>query len=134
VVGDLSFTARRGLRRVPGGLVALSVPIILAAVALGVDFDAAGGEQGLATAVLGTILFLMAAPTTWIFAIDFIEAGRVTVVLIGLITSLPLWYLAGVRLAVASEHWGQFLLRYATLCVLVAVGTVGIIEVFGSLS
>jgi hypothetical protein len=133
VVRDLSFSTRGGLRRVPGGLAALSIPLILATIALSADFKAAGGERGVAVAVLGVILFLMAAPTTWIFAIDFIEAGRLTVVLVGLLTSLPLWYLLGVRLAISSTTWLEFARRYLTVCILVAFATLFVIEVFGSI-
>lgn len=133
VLRDLSFSTRGGLRRVPGGFVALSIPIVLAVIALGADFRAAGGERGVATAVLGVILFLMAAPTTWVFAIDFIEAGRVTVVLVGLLTSLPLWYLIGVRLAMASASWSEYVRRYVMVFIVVAFATLFVVEVFGSI-
>ena len=133
VVGDLSFRARGGLQRVPGGIAAWSFPLLMTVIALGVDFRAAGGEEGIASGVLAAVLFLMAAPTAWLFTIDFIEAGRLTVVLSSLITSLPLWFLLGSRLAATAPSWGHFVGRYLRVCVLTAVATVLVVYVVGSL-
>lgn len=86
------------------------------AVGLSVGFRGTTDASDLATAILGAILFLVAAPTSWVFAIEFIEASRLTVITVGALTSLPLWFLLGVRLAMRSDNWPTFLKRYAIFC------------------
>jgi hypothetical protein len=61
-------------------------------------------------------MFLVAAPTAWILAIDFIEAERFTILLFGAATSLPLWAIAGGLLASLSTTWRQWIVRYLALC------------------
>ncbi len=114
---DLSFRPRSGLRRVPAGIAALSFPTLLVAAALGVDFRAVGDGSDIATAVLATVLFVIAAPTAWIFSIDFIEADRFTAVFVSVITSFPLWYLLGAKLAQAASHWLEWIGAYLKICV-----------------
>ena len=113
---DITFTPRSGVNRRGGGIGALVYPLALMALGLSVGFRGSGDVTGLVTAVLGAILFLVAAPTTWVFAIDFIEASRLTVVSLGAITSLPLWYLGGSRLALRAENWLTWLKRYVIFC------------------
>jgi hypothetical protein len=115
---DLVFRPRSGLRRVPAGIAGLSFPTALVVAALGVDFRAVGDGSDIATAVLATLLFVIAAPTAWIFAIDFIEAGRFTVVFASIITSFPIWYLIGVKLGSAATHWPVWISAYLKLCVI----------------
>ena len=116
MTSELSFTPRPGLHRRPAGFLALAYPVMLIGLALTVDFRGSSEGSGLATAFLGAILLLVAAPTAWIFAIDFIEASRLTVHAVGALTSLPLWYLLGSRLALGSDLWRQWLRRYASIC------------------
>ena len=94
----------------------LLYPLVLMGFALSVGFRGSGDVTGLATAILGAILFLVAAPTTWVFAIDFIEASRFTVITVGAFTSLPLWYLLGSRLASGAENGLTWLKRYTIFC------------------
>ena len=61
---------------------------------------------------------MIAAPTAWIFAIDFIEAGRFTVILASVVTSFPVWYLIGVKLANAASHWPMWISAYLKICVI----------------
>jgi hypothetical protein len=85
-------------------------------VGLSVGFRVTPEPGELATAVLGAIVFVIAAPTSWVFAIDFIEASRLTVVSVGALTSLPLWYLLGARMAATTDHWIFWLRRYLIFC------------------
>ncbi len=50
------------------------------------------------------------------FAIEFIEASRLTVMTVGAVTSLPLWYLLGSRLALRAENWLTWTKRYLIFC------------------
>ena len=122
-----------GLRPLPGGIGALSYPLLLVVAALRVDFTAVGGPSQMATAVLGTIIFVIAAPTSWLFAIDFIEAGLFTVVAVSLLTSFPLWYLVGVRLARSTNEWSVWIARYLGTCAAWTVAVLVVLEVLGSL-
>lgn len=115
---DLIFTTRRtGLPRVWGGLLALGYPFVLAALAVNQGFGTTG-VSGMATAFLAAVLLLLATPTAWVFVFDFIEVSPFTTVSIGLLTSLPLWYLAGAALADGASSWTQWLRRYGAVCAL----------------
>lgn len=116
MTSNLSFTTRQGLNRRIGGALALLYPLVLMGVGVSVGFRGTAEVTDVATAVLGAIVFLVAAPTTWVFAIDFIEASRLTVLGIGALTSLPLWYLLGARMARGSDGWQSWLRRYAIFC------------------
>ncbi len=112
VAFGLVLTGPRQGHAVPprlGGIAALVVPVALVLVAIDVGFtstdDVAGG-------FLASLAFLLAAPTAWIFSIRFIEAGRLIIVMFGLLTSLPLWYLLGRWLAARSASWTAFAGRY----------------------
>lgn len=87
----------------------------------------------IAASLLATILFLVAAPTAWIFTVDFIEAGRLLVVSSALATSLPLWYLAGSRLAYFTDTWGTWMRRYLVLCLVWNVVNVVFVVLIGSI-
>ena len=77
VATGIDFAARRGgLPRWVGGILGLLYPVILAAGALSVGFDRVGDMADLAASVLAVGLFLIAAPTAWLFTVEFIEAGR----------------------------------------------------------
>jgi len=123
------FRPRSGLRRIPGGIAGMTFPGALVIVALGVDFRAVGDGSDIATAVLATMLFVIAAPTAWIFAIDFIEAGRFTIVFAGVVTSFPLWYLLGAKLAQAVSRWPDWIAAYVKICVSWTVAWIVILQV-----
>lgn len=135
VATGIDFSARRGgLPRMAGGLVALAYPLALTTLALSVGFSRVGDMTDIATSLLATILFLVAAPTAWIFTVDFIEAGRLLVVTSALVTSLPLWYLAGSRLAYLANGWGTWVRRYLVLCVVWSVVNVVLVVLIGSVT
>lgn len=113
---DISFSPRTGINRRGGGIAALAFPLALVGLGLSVGFRGTTEVTDLATAILGAILFVIAAPTAWVFAIDFIEASRLTVVSIGVLTSLPLWYLLGSRLALRADNWPTWVKRYLLFC------------------
>jgi len=110
---DLSFASRKhGPRRGGAGLAALVFPTLLVLLGLGVGFREGGGVTDLATGFLAALLFLVAAPTAWIFSFDFIEVTRFTVIVVGVLTSFPLWYLLGSGLAESSPTWPAWIRRY----------------------
>lgn len=112
----ISFVTKQGLHRGRAAVLALTVPLVLMGLAIGVGFRQGGGEAEFGASFAAAVMFLVAAPTAWVFAIDFIEAGRFTVMLIGAVTSLPLWALAGIGLARVSTSWRQWTMRYLALC------------------
>ena len=113
---ELSFTRKAGLHPVSGGVAGLVYPLVLMAVALTGGFRNGGDLADTATSILGAFLFTIAAPTTWVFRIPFIEADRITVLFVGAMTSLPLWWLLGARIAVHSDDWRQWSIRYIAAC------------------
>jgi hypothetical protein len=88
----------------------------------------------LAASVLAVGLFLIAAPTAWVFTADFIEAGRLLVVTSALVTSLPLWYLLGSRLAFAATNWLRWLRSYVIICIAWSVCNVLLFILVGSIT
>jgi len=111
---DLTFaSSRRSVSRLWGGLVALVYPILLIGLVLATGFRRSGDPTDIAASFLGAVLFLVAAPSAWVFAFDFIDVSRLTVLLLGTLTSLPLWYLAGAAIAERTESRLQWLRRYA---------------------
>lgn len=130
----IDFTARRGgVNRLVGGVIALAFPLALTALALSVDLRRIGDMSDIAASLLATLLFLVAAPTGWIFTADFIEAGRLLVITSALATSLPLWYLTGSRLAHYADSWGAWLKRYLIVCAVWSVSSVVVVVVVGSI-
>lgn len=113
---DISFATRKGLQRSRAGVLALTYPLVLFGLAIGVGFRQGGGVAEFGASFAAAVMFLVAAPTAWVFAIDFIEAERFTVLLFGAATSLPLWAIGGAALASISTSWRQWLLRYGALC------------------
>lgn len=105
---------RSAVGHTAGGIAGLVYPVMLVALALDVGFRHGGDMGEIATSFLGTILFLTAAPTAWIFAIDFIEVSRFTVLVAGVLSSFPLWWLLGTRLAEGASNWLVWLRRYTT--------------------
>lgn len=113
----ISFAPKQGLSRTGAGLLALTYPLLLIGIAIGVGFRHGGGVAEFGASFAGAVMFLVAAPTAWVFAIEFIEAERFTVLLVGTITSLPLWALGGIGLARLSNGWWQWAIRYFAGCV-----------------
>lgn len=114
---ELSFTRKTGLHPVAGGAAGLVYPLLLIGISLTGGFRQGGDFSDPAISILGAFIFLIAAPTAWVFAIDFIEADRFTVLFVGTMTSLPLWWLLGARLATTAESWVQWTGRYLRIAV-----------------
>ncbi len=117
-----------------GGILAFAFPLAMTALALSVGLRRLGDMTDIAASLLATMIFLVAAPTAWIFTVDFIEAGRLLVITSALLTSLPLWYFAGSRLAYYARSWGIWALRYVVLCVVWSALNVVLIVIVGSLA
>jgi len=62
------------------------------------------------SALLGGLLLLLAAPTTWLFALFPVSA--VVAVVLGIVTSLLLWFRLGSWLAHGTTSWAQWWRRY----------------------
>lgn len=88
----------------------------------------------LAASILAVGLFLIAAPTAWVFTVDFIEAGRLLIVVSALATSLPIWYLVGSRLAYFATGWATWLRRYVVVCLVWSILNVLLFILLGSIS
>lgn len=112
----ITFVTKQGISRISAGVLALTFPLLLIGLSLGVGFRQAGGVAEFGASFAAALMFLVAAPTAWVFAIDFIEAERFTVMLVGSLTSLPLWALAGAGLARFSDSWKRWTVRYFALC------------------
>lgn len=112
----ISFVTKQGLQRGRAATLALTYPLVLIGLAIGVGFRQGGGVAEFGASFAAAVMFLVAAPTAWVFAIDFIEAERFTVMLFGALTSLPLWAIAGAGLARFCTHWQQWAVRYFALC------------------
>lgn len=115
-----------------GGILAFAYPLVLVTGALSVGFDRIGDMADLAASVLAVGFFLIAAPTAWVFTADFIEAGRLLVISSSLLTSLPLWYMLGSRLAFAATGWMMWLRNYVIVCIVWSVCNVVLFIVVGS--
>ncbi len=103
-------------------------------MALGVEFTTSGGLRGFGTAYLGALMFVIAAPTAWLFAIDFIEAGRFTVIAFGVATSFPFWFLIGMGLASVSRHWVSWAGRYLAIAATWSVASLLVVGIIGSIA
>lgn len=117
-----------------GGILALAYPLALATGALSVGFDRVGDMADLAASILAVGLFLIAAPTAWLFTVDFIEAGRLLIVASALVTSLPLWFILGSRLAYLAPSWGVWVRRYVVFCLVWSVLNVLLFILLGSVA
>ncbi len=88
----------------------------------------------LAASILAVGLFLIAAPTAWLFTVEFIEAGRLLIVTSALVTSLPLWFMVGSRLAYFAPSWVLWLRRYVVVCLVWSVLNVLLFILLGSIA
>jgi hypothetical protein len=134
VRSGLSFRTR-GQRVSPvlGGLFALVYPAILVVVALGVGFRRGGDMGEFAATLAATLMFLIAAPTAWILSFEFIDVTRFTVLVFGIVTSLPIWYIAGVAIARRSPTWTTWFRRYAIGCVAWTAGNLLVIGIVAAI-
>ena len=100
-----------------GGALGLIFPTLIGLVALSVGFRDGGDMGDFAGSIAATLIFLIAAPTAWVLSFPFIDVTRFTVITFGILTSAPLWWLAGVAIARTSVHWGRWAARYIVVCV-----------------
>jgi mannitol-specific phosphotransferase system IIBC component len=128
--------ATHGKRLSPilGGLFALGYPTVLVAIALSVGFRRGGDMGEFAATVAATGLFLIAAPTSWVLAFSFIDVTRFTVLVFGVFTSVPIWYVFGVALARRSDGWIEWLRRYAIACVVWTAANLVLFGIIASFS
>lgn len=111
MVGNYSVASDRPGPR-PGmcGLVALSLPVLVMVAVVG-TMD--GGLDGLvdpAAQVAAGLLLLVAIPTTWVFAL--FDLPPVFTLVLGCVTSLPLWFALGTHLGRTTDSHGQWIRRY----------------------
>ncbi len=116
-----------------GGLLAISYPGLLVVVALGVGFRRGGDMGEFAATLAATLLFLIAAPTAWILSFEFIDVTRFTVLVFGIVTSLPIWYLVGVAVARRSPTWTTWFRQYAIGCVAWTTGNLLVVGIVAAI-
>jgi hypothetical protein len=132
---NVSFAPRRSsIGRTMAGLVALGYPLLMVVLALGVGARQPGDLQDFAASFVAAVMLIIALPTTWFLSFDFIEVSRTTVVVFGLVTSLPLWYLVGTFLAVRSETWAHWVRNYITAAIAWTLLNLLILAVIGALA
>ncbi len=95
----------------------MSFPVAIVAIAISVGFRRAGDVGEFAATMAASFLFLIAAPTTWVLSFSFIDVTRFTVLVFGLVTSLPLWFLAGTALTRGVPEWITWMKRYVVVVV-----------------
>jgi len=133
--GNVSFAPRRTtVGRTTAGLLALAYPLLMVVMALSVGFREPGDLQDFAASYIAAVMFLIALPTTWFMSFDFIEVSRTTVVIFGLATSLPLWYVLGTFLAARSANWGRWFRLYVTVAMAWTLANLLILAVVGALA
>ena len=115
---EVSFAAKRQtVSPVLGGAAGLVFPAVLVAFGLSTGFRSGGDMADFAATIAGAILFLVAAPTAWVLSFPFIDVTRFAVIVFGIATSAPLWWLLGVAIARRSESWLAWLRRYGAFAV-----------------
>jgi hypothetical protein len=115
---NVSFAPRRRtIAPISGGILALTYPAVLVILALSTGFRRGGDMTEFAATLAGTVLFLIAAPTSWVLSFSFIDVTRFTVLLFGIATSAPLWWILGVSIARRSDSLVEWARRYAFVCV-----------------
>jgi hypothetical protein len=100
-----------------GGLVGLVYPTFLVGAALSVGFRQGGDMGDFAASLAGSVLFLVAAPTAWIMSFSFIDVTRFTILVFGIVTSFPFWFLVGSGLARGASKWTTWILRYVVVSI-----------------
>ena len=133
--GNVSFAPRRtSVGRTTAGLLALAYPLLMVVMALAAGSREPGNLQDFAASFVAAVMLVIALPTTWFLSFDFIEVSRTTVVVFGLVTSLPLWYVLGTALAVRSENWGRWFRLYVTVAMAWTLGNMLLLAVVGALA
>ena len=112
-------------------MLALTWPLITVLLALGAMRGDVTGLTDPSTPLVAGLLFLLAVPTTWLFAISQLDA--VVAVVLGVVTSLPLWFFVGVRLAALSSSWGMWWRRYVAISITWAIVSIVVLAVAASL-
>ena len=132
---NVSFAPRRSsIGRTTAGLVALGYPLLMVVMALAVGSRQPGDLQDFAASFVAAVMLVIALPTTWFMSFDFVVVSRTTVVVFGLVTSLPLWYLVGTALAVRSETWAHWFRNYITAAISWTLMNLLILSLIGALS
>jgi len=103
-------------------------------MALGVGSRQPGDLQDFAASFVAAVMLVIALPTTWFLSFDFIVVSRTTVVVFGLVTSLPLWYIVGTSLAVRSETWVHWFRNYITVAMAWTLLNLLLLAVVGALA
>ncbi|MCB1247198.1 MAG: hypothetical protein KDB69_08030, partial [Acidimicrobiia bacterium] len=112
---------------------ALLFPTVIGLIGLSVGFRDGGDMGDFAASIVGSLLFLVAAPTAWVMAFPFIDVTRFTVILFGILTSAPLWWMLGVGLARRSDTWGLWIRRYLVSCILWTVTSIVVVALVATL-
>lgn len=114
----MSF-ARRRQNVAPGlgGVLGLMFPFVLVVAALSVGFRSGGDMGDFAASIAGAVLLLIALPTAWVLSFPFIDVTRFTVLVFGIATSAPIWYIVGSVIARRSGMWRTWLRSYGVFCV-----------------
>ena len=116
---DVSFAPKRTVvGRLRGGIASFAYPLLLVVTSVSVGFRKAGDLQDFAASFVASILMVVALPTVWFVSFDFIDLTRMSVLVFGLVTSLPLWYLVGAAIGERSASWGAWIRTYLAACVL----------------
>ncbi len=108
-------------------------PALLVAVGLSAGFRSGGDMKDFASTIAGTILFLIAAPTAWVLSFPFIDVTRFTVIVFGIVTSAPFWWLVGVAIARGSKTWLVWIRRYGTFALAWMVFNITVMALAASL-
>jgi hypothetical protein len=131
---NVSFATRRSsVGRTSAGLAALVYPVLMVVLAFAVGSRRGGDLQDFAASFVAAMMFVIALPTTWLLSFDFIDVSRATVLIFGVVTSLPLWYLLGTALGARVVSWGRWLQRYITIALVWTIGILLLLAVIAAL-
>lgn len=135
VKNGVSFAPRRQtVSPLLGGFLGLSYPVILVVAALSVGYRRGGDMGEFAATMAASVLFLVAAPTAWVLSFSFIDVTRFTVLVFGMATSFPIWYLAGTALTRGVSEWLTWVRRYVVASVSWTVLNLLLLAVLASLN
>jgi hypothetical protein len=127
-----SLATRGGLPTGRAGLLALSWPVVTIVLSLSGMRDAVDGLSDPSMPLVAGLLFLLAAPTTWLF--EALNLSDQVAVAAGVATSLPIWFFIGARLAVTADSWGSWLRRYVAVSIGWAVVAIVLLAVIGTVA
>lgn len=122
----------RHLPAIAGGVTALVLPVALSVPAIRALLAGEGVLDEPTAPLLSGVLFLVAAPTLWLWAPLDLSPG-VTVGLSAL-TSFPLWFALGAWLAGRSRRWRDWWARYLTLALVWTLGFLLILAAVATLT